>query len=142
MTTDEKVKEKILELLQADSRISFRAIASELKISTTTVSKIIKDLEADGIILGYTTLLNWQKLGFDSTLCLQLSVTKDADIDKVGATLRKLPEFKQIFYTTGDATFSAFAVCKNTEMAARLIEHLRSIKGIERIVPHTVLKMF
>jgi len=82
MTTDEKVKGKILELLLADSRKSFRAIASELNISTTTVSKIVKELESDGIILGYTTLLNWQKLGFDSTLCLQLSVTKDADIDK------------------------------------------------------------
>ena len=131
-----------MELLLADSRKSFRAIASELNISTTTVSKIVKDLESDGIILGYTTLLNWQKLGFDSTLCLQLSVTKDADIDKVGTTLRELPEFKQIFYTTGDSTFSAYAVCKNTEMAAKLIENLRSIQGIDRIIPHTVLKMF
>lgn len=142
MTTDDNVKEKILFLLLSDSRKSFRTIANDLKISTTTVSKIVKELENEGIILGYTALLDWQKMGYDSTLCIQVSVTNNADIDQVGRSLRKIPELKQVFYTTGDATFSAYAVCKNTTMAAKLIEDLRAIPGIAKIVPHTVLKIF
>jgi DNA-binding Lrp family transcriptional regulator len=142
MTTDEKVRERILSILMTDSRKSFRAIANELEISTTTVSKIIKELEDSGIILGYTTLLDWQKMGYDSTLCIQVSIKNDADIDKVGTALRNNPDLKQVFYTTGDTTFSAYAVCKNTQKATELIEDLRSIPGVERIVPHTVLKIF
>ena len=142
MTTNNNVKEKILLLLLSDSRKSFRTLANELNISTTTVSKIVKELEDSGVILGYSALLDWQKMGYDSTLCIQLSVTNDADIDQVGTSLRKLPELKQVFYTTGDTTFSAYAVCKNTKMATELLENLRSIPGIAKIVPHTVLKIF
>jgi DNA-binding Lrp family transcriptional regulator len=142
MTTDGKVKEEILSILLADSRKSFRAIANELEISTTTVSKIVKELEDSGIIIGYTTLLDWHKMGYDSTLCIQVSIRNDADIDKVGTALRNNPDLKQVFYTTGDTTFSAYAVCKNTKKATELIENLRAIPGIDRIVPNTVLKIF
>lgn len=142
MVTEQKIKEKILAILMSDSRKSFRTIAKELGISTTTVSKIVKELEETGIILRYTTIIEWQKIGYDSTLCLQVSVTSDADIDEVGKNLREVLEVKQVFYTTGDATFSAYAVCKSTQEAAELLEKLRRINGVDHIIPHTVLKMF
>ncbi len=142
MTTDNIVKNDIIDILLSDSRLSFRAIAKKLKISTTTVSKIVKELEDSGIILGYTTILDWEKLGYDSTLCLQISVNNNAEINKVGAALRNIPELKQVLYTTGDTTFSVYAVCKDTKMVTQLIEQLRSIPGIEKVVPHTVLKVF
>jgi DNA-binding Lrp family transcriptional regulator len=142
MVTENKIKEKILSILLIDSRKSFRTIAKELKISTTTVSKIVKEFEKDGTIQGYTTLIDWRKLGYDSTLCLQVSVTPEADIDAVGKALKALSALKQVFYTTGDANFSAYAVCADTDEAAQLLVELRNISGIERIVPHTVLKIY
>ena len=87
-------------------------------------------------------MINWHKLDFDSTLCLQISVTPGADIDHVGTALRKISAVKQVFYTTGDATFSAYAVCRNTDEATEVLEKIRNISGIERIIPHTVLKTF
>ena len=142
MVTDAMVKEKILTILMEDSRRSFRAIAKELNISTTTVSRIVQEFEDAGIIIGYTTLIDWHKLNYDATLCLQISIVPGADVDQVGGSLRKIPAVKQVFYTTGDSTFSAYAVCKNTEEATTVLEELRNITGIERIVPHTVLKTF
>ena len=126
----------------SDSRKSFRTIARELKISTTTVSKIVQELENSRVILGYGAFVDWQKLGYDSILCLQLNITNDANVDHVGSELKKIPAIKQVFYITGDATFSAYAVCKDTEEAAALLGELRTIPGVERIVPHTVLKTF
>ena len=142
MAISKKVKEQIAELLMSDSRRSFRAIAKELNISTTTVSRVVKELEDAGVILGYNTIIDWHKLGYDSTLCLQINVTSDGNVDTIGTQLRDIPAIKQVFYTTGDATFSAYAVCKNTEEAAALLEKMRKLSGIERIVPHTVLKTF
>jgi DNA-binding Lrp family transcriptional regulator len=142
MVMDKSIKEKILTILMSDSRKSFRAIAKELNISTTTVSRLVKELEDDGMIIGYTTLIDWQKLGYDSTLCLQVGITPGADTEKVGKALKAIPSVKQVFYTTGDMTFSAYAVCKNSEDAADILEKLRKIAGIERVVPHTILKTF
>ena len=142
MVKNNTVKKKILSLLMKDSRKSYRTIANELGISTTTVSRIVKDLEASGVIQGYTTIVDWHKLGYDSTLCLQVSISPNVDIDSVGSAIRKLPAVKQVFYTTGDSNFSAYAVCLDTSEAASLLEKLRKINGVDRVVPHTVLKMF
>jgi DNA-binding Lrp family transcriptional regulator len=142
MTTSKEVKEKILTLLISDSRKSFRNIAKELDISTTTVSRIVKDLEDENVILGYSTMVDWNKMGYDSTLCIMVTITPDADTDNVGKTIKDIPAVKQVFYTTGDTTFSAYAVCKNTEEAATVLQELRRVKGVEQVVGHTVLKIF
>ena len=142
MATNKKVKEQILSILTADSRKSFRTIANELNISTTTVSRIVKDLEKDGVIIGYSTMIDWNKLGYESTLCILVSIDSDADTNLVGNSIKNIPAVKQVFYTTGDTTFSAYAVCKNTEEAASVLEELRRVAGVEQVVGHTVLKIF
>ena len=142
MATNKKVKERILSILTADSRKSFRTIANELNISTTTVSRIVKDLENEGVIIGYSTMIDWNKLGYESTLCILVSIAPDADTSQVGKTIKEIPAVKQVFYTTGDTTFSAYAVCKNTEEAATVLEELRRVRGVEQVVGHTVLKIF
>lgn len=142
MTKNVEIKEKILSILLENPRKSFRNIAGELNISPTTVIKIIKSLEEEGIIIGYTTLIDWQKCGYDSTLCLQITVTPNADIDKVGKALSNLEYIKQVFYTTGNTTFAAYAVCKDSNEAVLTLKELRSIPGVERVESHTVLKMF
>ena len=106
------------------------------------MSRLVKELESEGLIVGYTTLIDWHKLGYDSTLCLQVGIAPEANTEQVGKTLKSIPAVKQVFYTTGDMTFSAYAVCKNSEAAAAVLEKLRRIPGVERVVPHTVLKMF
>jgi DNA-binding Lrp family transcriptional regulator len=135
-------KEKILSILISNSRKSYRTIAKELGLSTTTVSRIIQDLEEKGVILGYTTLIDWNKLGFDSTLCIQINISPDAAPNNVGTKLKDITAVNQVFYTTGETTFSAFAVCKNTEEAAAVLGELRNVKGVDQVIGHTVLKIF
>jgi DNA-binding Lrp family transcriptional regulator len=135
-------KEKILSILISNSRKSYRTIAKELGLSTTTVSRIIQDLEEKEVILGYTTLIDWNKLGFDSTLCVQINIAPDAEPNKVGKNIKDISAVKQVFYTTGETTFSAFAVCKNTEEAAAVLGELRNVKGVDQVIGHTVLKIF
>jgi len=142
MAIDKSVKEQILSLLMRDSRKSFRTIANELNISTTTVSRIVRELENEGIILGYTTFVDWNRMGYESTLCILVSISPNADTDKVGGSIKDIHGVKQVFYTTGETTFSAYAVCKNNIEASTVLEQLRRIKGVEQVVGHTVLKIF
>jgi Lrp/AsnC family transcriptional regulator for asnA, asnC and gidA len=90
MTAKDRLTEKTLSLLMENSRISFREIAKKLKVSTTTVSRVVKDLEDKGIIQGYTLHIDWKKIGFDSVLCVQIITKSDAEVDSVGKDLRKI----------------------------------------------------
>jgi DNA-binding Lrp family transcriptional regulator len=142
MTYNDDLKYSILELLGDDSRLSHREIASKLGVSPTTVGKVLKNLEHDGIVQGYTILVDWSRLGYDSVMCLQLAADPGADIEEVGAILKGVPAIKQVFYTMGDMTFAAYAVCKNNVEAAALMKDLGKIDGIEKLVCHTVLRQF
>ena len=55
---------KILDLLLKDSRQSFREMAGKLGVSTTTVSSRVNKMIDDSVILGFTTVVDWEKIGF------------------------------------------------------------------------------
>ncbi len=55
---------RILQLLQKDGKIKIKEIAHELNMSNTPIFERIKRLEKEGLILGYSTTLDKEKLGF------------------------------------------------------------------------------
>ena len=142
MKDNEDLRDKVVSILMANSRKAFREIAKELKTSTTTISNIVKELERGGVILKYTLKVDWRKLGYNSIFCVQIATTPDVDIDSVGKSLRKIPSLKEVFYKTGDMSFSAYVVSKDTEETTSTIQRLRDIPGVERVVPHLVLKVY
>ena len=55
---------KIISLLNTNSRVSFATLSKSLTITPNAVKYRIKQLEKLGVIGGYKTLLNYNKLGF------------------------------------------------------------------------------
>ena len=142
MAKKEGLKQQVLEALTQDSRTSCRSMAESFSASTTTVSKVVKGLEEEGIIIGYNCQVDWHKLGYDSMMCLQIATAKGADLEKIGKALKRLPAIKQVFYIMGDTTYAAYAVCKDHQEAAQVLEDIRKISGVEKVVSHVVLKVF
>ena len=59
---DKKLEmEQILEILEHDCKISPEQIAVMLDKAPQEVAAAIKSFEKDNIILGYKTLINWEK---------------------------------------------------------------------------------
>jgi DNA-binding Lrp family transcriptional regulator len=142
MAYDDGLRFKILNLLMEDARLSHREIAAKLGVSPTTVGKVLKKLEDDKVVQGYTTMVDWSKLGYDSVMCLQLAASPNAGVEQLGKVLKNNPAVKQVFYTMGDMTFACYAVCKDNQEAAQLMKALGKIDGIEKLVCHTVLRQF
>lgn len=142
MAYDEEMTEKVLELLLEDSRRSQREMAAKLNVSPTTIGKIVKSLEDDGILMNYTIMVDWAKFGYDSVMCLQLAVSPSADVQEVGKTLRENTAIKQVFYIMGDMTFACYAVCRDKNESAEIMKEIGKIEGVEKLVCHAVLKQF
>ncbi|MGQ9514335.1 MAG: Lrp/AsnC family transcriptional regulator [Thermoproteota archaeon] len=67
---------KILSNLLHDSRLSNRQIASKVGVSVGTVIAKIKKMEREGVIKGYSAILDHEKLGYDLTVITELTVSK------------------------------------------------------------------
>jgi len=76
--TYENLDAKLVNELLGDGRASLRSLAEELDVSVTTVSNHLGDLEDEGVVRGYTPIVDYGKMGFDVTAILQLKVEGDA----------------------------------------------------------------
>lgn len=75
LTRNEKT---VLKFLFKDSRMSDAAIAREMSISLQAVRNIRKKLETNGVIRGYITNLNYEKLGLNIYALAFFKCTSDA----------------------------------------------------------------
>lgn len=137
--TEKYVDEEILKLLQKNSRQSYREIAKQLDISHVSVSSKVKALEERGVIKGYTTITDPDKLN-SYPLCLRISAGNGGELSKMGEKIADYPEVNVVMRVSGDCELLALARCKNRESALKLLDEISAIKGIGKVESHIVLE--
>ena len=142
MTRRGELKTKVLDMLLNDSRMSFRTIANEMGVSTTTISKVVNELEESGVIVKYTTMVDWKALGFGSVLCIRIGVHNGIVPEEIGKALIGIPTVKQVLHTTDELPFAVLVVCMDSNEIDRTIETIRTIPGVGRVQHNSVLNIF
>ena len=133
---------KIINLLMKNSRISFRDISRELGVGLATVSRHVKNLEEEGIIKQYTTILDYAKLGKKCIMCCFIQTNSGSNIENLAKQISKFEDVQNICYIAGDFELSIIANCRDQEEAMRFVSKLSKIPEINRVIPHTVFKQF
>ena len=90
--TDQKILKNLLE----DARFSSRQIAKNVGVSVGTVLSRIKKMEEDGLIKGYSVILDHEKLGFQLTVVTEITVSKGRLVE----TENEIYQIKQFDYDT------------------------------------------
>ena len=67
--------QKIINLLLDNSKLSFRQIAEKTGLSAATVMKRVHILEKEGAIKKYTTLLDYEKIGYSFDVIIEVRVS-------------------------------------------------------------------
>ncbi|WP_201543199.1 Lrp/AsnC family transcriptional regulator [Psychrobacter sp. H7-1] len=70
------IDRQILTLLQQDARMSITDIAEAVHLSATPCARRIKRLEEAGVITGYHTLVDPQKLGYSLAIFIAVSMDR------------------------------------------------------------------
>lgn len=112
-----------------------RDIAEKLKISQGTVSKRLKKLSEDGIIEGYTCVLNHAAIGF-GVLAFTLVRCKDQSADAVTTLLDFLKEKKviaEIHKVLGDHDLVLKIWARDTKEYQRIIEEIPKGDNVDHI---------
>lgn len=108
---------KILEILQQDGRITTKALAEQLNLTTTPVFERVKRLEKDGIIKQYVALVDNGKLGLSLTAFISISLTKHSRsyLEKFVTEVDQYPEVMECYHIAGNFDFLLKIVVKNME---------------------------
>ena len=110
--TYENLDAKLVNSLLGNGRASLRSLGDELDVSVTTVSNHLRDLEDEGVIRGYSPIVDYDKLGFDVTAILQLKVEGSA-LPEITEKLRREKQMVSVYEVTGD--YDVIAIGKFTD---------------------------
>jgi len=130
--------EKLINALLENSRESFQSLSDKLDVSVTTVSNHIHDLEAEGVINGYTPLIDYEALGYDVTAVINLKVEGSA-LSDITARLEAEPQIISAYETTGDFDVIAIGKFEDTDHMNDQIKTLLSEADIEESNTSVVL---
>ena len=74
--TLDRVDRRILRALQQDGRITFSELAKRVGLSTSPCLERVRRMEREGVIAGYTTLLNPKFLNAELIVFVQIRLTR------------------------------------------------------------------
>lgn len=129
---------KILKVLTEDARLSSRQVARQCDISIGTALSRIRKMENEGIIKGYTALLDQEKLGYELTVVTEITVSKGRLLEMENEIAR-IPNVCCVYDLTGLADATIVAKFKNREDLSKFTKHLLSLAYVERTNTHVVL---
>jgi len=129
---------EILKTLTMDARLSSRQIAKQCGISIGTALSRIKKMEKEGVIQGYSALLDQEKLGYELTVVSDITVSKGRLLE-VENEIARLPNVCCVYDVTGLVDAVIIAKFKNREELSKFTKRLLSIPHVERTNTHVVL---
>ena len=135
----DQVDLKILRTLQAQGRSRLADIAEQVDLSPPAVMERVKKLEANGVIKGYTALLDGRTVGKDITAFIGVSIGNQRDIDRFAAQMLRQTDVLECHHVTGDESFILKVKARNTGALEKLLGEIRSIEGVTRTITKVVL---
>jgi Lrp/AsnC family transcriptional regulator, regulator for asnA, asnC and gidA len=129
--------DKIIRILQSNSRKSFVEIADEIRLSESAVRRRIKNLIDSGIIKRFTIELEAGKKTSAITL---ISVSSTADTSVVSSNLMKLNGVEIIYEITGQYDIAAIIVAPTIAEINEYIDEVRKIEGVSDTNTVIILK--
>ena len=138
MSRLDEIDFKILDALLDDARLSSRQIADQVGVSVGTVLSRIKRMENEGIIKGYSAIVDHERLGYELTVVTEITVAKGKLLD-VEREVAKIPNVCCVYDVTGLTDAIVVAKFKSRKDLSDFTKWLLSLPYVERTNTHLVL---
>ena len=141
-----ELKEQILRTIDRNSKISMSELAMMLGREEAEVTAAVAEMEADKIICGYPTLINWDKVSNEKiTALIEVKVTpqRGQGFDKIAERIYKFDEVESVYLMSGGYDLTVIIRGKSMKEVSRFVfEKLAPMESIQSTATHFVLKKY
>jgi len=133
----------LLTELQRDSRQTVQQLAAAAGLSSTPCWKRVKDMEAAGIIRGYTALVDREKVGLGLCVIAELNLTRhnENDVRRFEQAVADCPQIVSCYSTTGQADYIIKVLVPDIKSYERFLhETAFELPGVTHVRSSVVLK--
>jgi len=129
---------KILKTLISDARLSSRQVSKKSGVSIGTVLTRMKKMEKEGVVKGYSAIVDHEKLGYQLTALTEITVSKGRLLE-VENEIARMPNVCCVYDVTGLTDAFIVAKFKNREELSAFAKRLLALPFVERTNTHVVL---
>ena len=139
--------EEILNILDKEKgNVSRAKIAQMLGMEEKEVADKIEKMEKENVIVGYKTIVNWDKTDKDVVVALidlRITPQRGEGFDKVAERIYKYPQVKSLYLMSGAYDLSVTIEGKSMkEVALFVAQKLAPMDSIISTATHFVLKKY
>ena len=137
---------EILKLLENDARLTPEQLSVMLDKDISEVKAELRELEANGTILGYKAIVDWEKTEQESVTAMidvKLTPQRDRGFDRVAEKIYNYPEVKSVYLMSGAYDLSVLIEGKTMkEVALFVSQKLSTIDAVNSTATHFVLHKY
>lgn len=137
---------EILEILESNPRIGPKEIATMVGITEKEAASKIKEMEKNGIIRKYKTVIDWEKAGEEyvyAIIELKVALRERTGYDAIAERIAKFPEVRSVRLISGDHDLSLTVRGKSMKDVAFFVaEKIATLEQVQGTVTHFVLRTY
>ena len=138
--------DKLLKLLENDSTLTAEQLAVMLEKEVGDIKKLISKYEKDGVILGYKTLIDWDKTDREyvsALIELKVIPQRDGGFDSIAEKIYNYPEVQSVYLMSGGFDLALIIEGRTMkEVAYFVAQKLAPLENISSTATHFVLKKY
>ena len=132
------MREELLKIIEKNSRIDLKELAVILGVEEIDVVNEMAAMEAEGIICGYHTLIDWEKTSIE-----KVSALIEVRFDSIAERIYKYPEVHAVYLISGGFDLLVTLEGKSLkEVSAFVSDKLSTLDSILSTATHFILKKY
>src|SRR5579863_4744776 len=135
----DEVDRTIVALLREDARRSFRDIGAYVHLSAPAVKRRVDRLERDGVLLGYTAVVDPLAFGWHAEAFVDLFCEGDMPGEAIKRAVEGEAGVVSAHTVAGEASALLHVMAKDTKDLELALERIRATDGVMRTVTEVVL---
>lgn len=118
------IDRKILRALQADAKITVGELADRVGLSPSPCARRVRLLEKEGVIKGYTAVLDQKKVGLpiSAFASIKLERQREEDLDRFAEAVSRWPEVVDCYLMTGQRDYLMRIAAADLEAYERFLK--------------------
>ena len=140
------IRKEILSTIEKNSRIDLGELAIRLGVEEADVANAMADMEKEGIICGYHTMIDWDKTSVEKVSALiEVRVTpqRGQGFDTIAERIYKYPEVTSVYLISGGYDLLVSLEGKTLREVSQFVsDKLSTQEAVLSTATHFVLKKY
>ena len=140
------MREELLRIIEKNSRMDLKELAVILGVEEMDVVNELAALEAEGIICGYHTMINWENTDIEKVNALievRITPQRGQGFDSLAERIYKYAEVNSVYLISGGYDLLVSLEGKTLKEVSNFVsDKLATLDGVLSTATHFVLKKY